>query len=67
MKLHDLGATVLIIGLLLGGHLLAKKNNPEYKAFITDVKQGVSDFNTRYIDPKRTPQYDIETWDTDIG
>ena len=69
MKLHDLGATVLILSLLFGSHFLLKAKNPQYNEFIGDIKQHVSDFNEKYIDPFRTPEDDIDNpvWNSDIG
>lgn len=42
MKLYDLGATVLIIALLIGAHMGAKKFSPTYRSAITSVKNTVS-------------------------
>ena len=67
MILRDMGATVLIIGLLLGGHFLAKNYSPEYAAAYQNVKakaqpyfDKAKQFETDYIDPYRTPTDGID-------
>ena len=68
MILRDMGATVLVVGLLFAAHIAGKTYSPEYAAGYANVKAAVTgavgpylDKAERdYVDPYRTPTDGID-------
>jgi hypothetical protein len=59
-KLFDLGATALIIVLVIGTVYAANKYSPAFNSGYNKAIGGASEFNRKYVDPYRTPQDGID-------